>query len=364
MRSWTVVAAFWPAVRPVWSRFSTRELTNSACVPAPLTCLLRSVRRVLTSFSMRVRRCLRSRSMRVRAVVPRRSKRLSSASRRRRRSCSSFSALSRELSDVRRPSTASTTASRATSEAPSWTATAFCAYSCTRSTGVLASSRRVSAAFLAAVVRLRASAAWLAERVCAAFLAAVERLVAFVLRWVVAVVAMWFGPLLGLRKLDLSRCSPSGYQRTHVCKPLRQEGYSTNVGSGAFRGRNEAREGRFGPSGRSGFGALQPAGRGGQLGRRRRQVGRRPGVAQPVLAAGPHDGVAELTPLGVLLELEVEAQEPVQDAQQRRTVLAPAVHRGAQPGDVVEHVGARAVHRPLRVALDQAHRPLHVVEQR
>src|SRR5437868_6387272 len=82
----------------------------------------------------------------------------------------------------------------------------------------LTCSRRVAAAFLAAVERLAASVAWLAERVCAAFVAAVERFVAAVLRAVVAVVAMWFS-LLELRKLDLSRCSPTAYQRTHVCKP-------------------------------------------------------------------------------------------------------------------------------------------------
>src|SRR3954447_25816100 len=273
MRSWTVVAAFWPAVRPVWSRFWARDATKSACVVIGLTCLVTSVRSDLTSRPTRVRVFLASRSKRLISVEPRRSKRLISASRRRRRTWSSFSTLSRELSEVRRESTASVTASRATRAAPTWTNAARSAYSCTRSTGDLASSRRVSAAFLAAVVRLRASAAWLAERVWAAFLAAVERLFAFVLRWVVAVVAMWFGPLLGLRKLYLSRCSPSGYQRTHVCKPLRQEGYSTNVGSGAFRGRTRPAK-AVSPSGRGGFGPLQPAGRGGQLGGRGRQVGR------------------------------------------------------------------------------------------
>src|SRR4051794_41439332 len=60
MRSWTVVAAFWPAVRPVCSRFSTREVTNSAWVETVLlfveTCLPRSVRRLLTSRSRRARR--------------------------------------------------------------------------------------------------------------------------------------------------------------------------------------------------------------------------------------------------------------------------------------------------------------------
>jgi hypothetical protein len=51
----------------------------------------------------------------------------------------------------------------------------------------LASSRRVSAAFLAAVERLRAAAAWLRLRVAAAFLAVVERFVAAAVRLVVAV---------------------------------------------------------------------------------------------------------------------------------------------------------------------------------
>jgi hypothetical protein len=39
------------------------------------------------------------------------------------------------------------------------------------------------------------------------------------------------GSLLGLRKLDLSRCSPSAYQRTHVCKPDGRPGYRSNTGS-------------------------------------------------------------------------------------------------------------------------------------
>src|SRR4051794_40775826 len=73
------------------------------------------------------------------------------------------------------------------SAAPTGTRTAFSAYSTTRSTGVLASSARVSAALLAAVLRRRAAAAWLRERVAAAFLAVVERFVAVVLRVVVAV---------------------------------------------------------------------------------------------------------------------------------------------------------------------------------
>src|SRR4051794_41273290 len=78
------------------------------------------------------------------------------------------------------------TLSRATSAAPTGTRTAFSAYSATRSAGVLASSRRVSAALRAAVLRRRAVAAWLRERVWAAFLAAVDRLVAAVFRVVVA----------------------------------------------------------------------------------------------------------------------------------------------------------------------------------
>src|SRR3954454_1063655 len=82
------------------------------------------------------------------------------------------------------------TLSRATSAAPTGTRTAFSAYSATRSTGVFASSRRVSAALRAAVLRRRAVAAWLRERVWAAFLAAVDRLVVAVFRVVVAVVAM------------------------------------------------------------------------------------------------------------------------------------------------------------------------------
>src|SRR3954467_10594498 len=89
------------------------------------------------------------------------------------------------------------TLSRAISAAPTGTRTAFSAYSTTRSAGVLASSRRVSAALRAAVLRRRAVAAWLRERVWAAFLAAVDRLVAAVFRVVVAVVAMRMVSLVG-----------------------------------------------------------------------------------------------------------------------------------------------------------------------
>src|SRR4051795_8377087 len=85
------------------------------------------------------------------------------------------------------PSTVEMTLSRAISAAPTGTRTAFSAYSTARSTGVLASSARVSAALRAAVLRRRAAAAWLRERVAAAFLAVVDRLVAVVLRVVVAV---------------------------------------------------------------------------------------------------------------------------------------------------------------------------------
>src|SRR5581483_10130316 len=86
--------------------------------------------------------------------------------------------------------TVETTLSRAISAAPHGTRTAFSAYSITLSTGVLASSARVSAALRAAVLRRRAAAAWLRERVAAAFLAVVERFVAAVLRVVAVAVAM------------------------------------------------------------------------------------------------------------------------------------------------------------------------------
>src|SRR3954454_21651562 len=116
------------------------------------------------------------------------------------------------------------TLSRAISAAPTGTRTAFSAYSVTRSTGVFASSARVSAALRAAVLRLRAVAAWLRERVWAAFLAAVDRLVVAVFRVVVAVVAMRFlSPSYGFWGIDRTFVA---YHRTCVCKPPERNGYT------------------------------------------------------------------------------------------------------------------------------------------
>src|SRR4051794_41761147 len=74
------------------------------------------------------------------------------------------------------PSTVETTLSRAIRTAPTGTRTAFSAYSTALSTGVLAFSARVAAAFAAVALRRRAAAAWLRERVAAAFFAGVDRL--------------------------------------------------------------------------------------------------------------------------------------------------------------------------------------------
>src|SRR4051794_29357239 len=193
---------------------------RSTCVRLRLTSRWARVRRWRSSRSTRVRVLRTSRSSRLRAVVPRRSNRRSSRW--------AFSGVEYAVVSSW---TVEMTLSRAIRAAPTGTRTAFSAYSVTRSTGVLASSARVSAALRAAVLRLRAVAAWLRARVCAARLAEVDRFVAAVFRVVVAVEAMMrFLPLSDVREIDRVFVA---YQRTHVCKPPNGCGYTPDY-TGVF----------------------------------------------------------------------------------------------------------------------------------
>src|SRR3954471_20138600 len=112
------------------------------------------------------------------------------------------------------------------------------------------------------------------------------------------------------------------------------------------------------------LGPADPARRVVELRERRQLVRPRPRAVERNDPAAGDDGVAEALAVLVLAHLHVEAEQPLEQLEQRRAVLAAAVHRGAQLRDVRQHRRAGRVHDVLGVALDERHRRLQAVDQR
>src|SRR6185312_5716925 len=86
-----------------------------------------------------------------------------------------------------------------------------------------------------------------------------------------------------------------------------------------------------------------------ELLQRREQLGRLPGAVEPGHAARLDGGVAEALADEVLAHLEVEAEQALEQLDERR-LLAPALLEGlAQLGQRRQHGGARGVHHVLGV---------------
>src|SRR3954469_11418971 len=128
---------------------------------------------------------------------------------------------------------------------------------------------------------------------------------------------------------------------------------ATSVRSTSARRRDDAQ-----------LGAADPAGRVVELRERRQLVRRRPGAVERVDPTARDDRVAEALAVLVLAHLHVEAEQPLEQLEQRWPVLAAAVHRGAQLRDVRQHRRAGRVHHVLGVALDERHRRLQAIDQR
>src|SRR3954447_23730555 len=107
-----------------------------------------------------------------------------------------------------------------------------------------------------------------------------------------------------------------------------------------------------------------PARRVVELRERRKPLRRRPRAVERVDPAARDDRVAEALAVLVLAHLHVEAEQPLEQLEQRRAVLAATVHRGAKLRDVRQHRRAGRVHDVLGVALDERHRRLQAVDQR
>src|SRR3954452_8692762 len=134
----------------------------------------------------------------------------------------------------------------------------------------------------------------------------------------------------------------------------------TATGTKARSVRSTSARRRDGPQ----LGAANPAGRVVELRERRQLVRRRPGAVERVDPTARDDRVAEALAVLVLAHLHVEAEQPLEQLEQRRAVLAAAVHRGAQLRDVRQDWRAGRVHDVLGVALDQCHRRLQAIDQR
>src|SRR4051794_24455691 len=96
--------------------------------------------------------------------------------------------------------------------------------------------------------------------------------------------------------------------RTGVCKPLGARRYRTNMCS------------------------ADPRSRVVELGERREVLRSAPGAVEALDAPVAHDGVAEALADEVLAHLEIEAQQALEELDQRRLVPAPALERLAQLG--------------------------------
>src|SRR3954451_16700811 len=117
--------------------------------------------------------------------------------------------------------------------------------------------------------------------------------------------------------------------RTGVCKPLGAGRYRANVRS------------------------ADPGGRIVELGERRQVLRGAPGAVEALDAPVAHDRVAEALADEVLAHLEVEAQQALEELDQRRLVPAPALERLAQVGQRRKDVRAGRVHDVLGVTLDE-----------
>src|SRR4051795_12013879 len=134
----------------------------------------------------------------------------------------------------------------------------------------------------------------------------------------------------------------------------------TATGTKARSVRSTSARRRDGPQ----LGAANPAGRVVELRERRQLVRRRPGAVERVDPTARDNRVAEALAVLVLAHLHVEAEQALEQLEQRRAVLAPAVHRGAQLRDVRQHRRAGGVHDVLGVALDEGHGRLEAVDER
>src|SRR4051794_13533739 len=150
-----------------------------------------------------------------------------------------------------------------------------------------------------------------------------------------------------LRRLLLS--SIAGYHRTYVRKRIRLHA--------RYQGDRTAL-GRVGEDpAQPGLGRLELRPRGQLLRRLEDDVQARDARALGHLVA---EALADL----VLLELELEAEQALEQLPQPRSLRAAAGHRGAQRLEVAQRVAADGVHDVLGVALDDGHRRLQAIDDR
>ena len=102
---------------------------------------------------------------------------------------------------------------------------------------------------------------------------------------------------------------------------------------------------------------------GADLGERRQQIGARPHAVEELAAAQRDDRVGEPLPGRVLLHLQVEPGEAHDRALDRVAALAAALEAIVDLGEVRQDPRAGGVHHVVRVALQQRHEGLGLVER-
>src|SRR5215211_1287857 len=101
-----------------------------------------------------------------------------------------------------------------------------------------------------------------------------------------------------------------------------------------------------------------------ELGERRERLLAAPDAIEGVDALGLDDRVAEALAELVLAQLEVEAEQPLEELGKRRCLPPPALERLAQVVERGQRLAARRVHDVLGVALDHRHRRLDAIDDR
>ena len=105
-----------------------------------------------------------------------------------------------------------------------------------------------------------------------------------------------------------------------------------------------------------------PGGRIVELGERRQVLRGAPGAVEALDPPVAHDRVAEALADEVLAHLEVEAEQALEQLDQRRLLAPPALERLAQLGQRGQHRRAGGVHHVLGVALDERHDRLKAID--